>query len=304
MLIHFLMIVLVAVFVGLPLLYAWRVFRLEEATRCGWLVRVVEAALLLFLFLVLGRWDMLGLYTRWVLVALLAAAAFLSWRRHACRPWGVAGGPSFWRAYLSPLAGVLLFSGLIVWIAIGIFSAPVPHALRFPLEGGHFAVVQGGAHVALNRHYSHPAQRHAADIVAVGPAGYRAAGLLPDDPSRYAIFGVRVVSPCTGEVVEAADGFPDLRPPRMDPEHPAGNQVLLACDTGGIRVLLAHFQQGSLAVTEGARVETGALLGLAGNSGNTSEPHLHIHAVDAATGLGVPMSFEGRVPIRNRLFRR
>ncbi len=57
-------------------------------------------------------------------------------------------------------------------------------------------------------------------------------------------------------------------------------------------------------MAEGARVEAGDLLGLAGNSGNTSEPHLHIHAVDAATGLGVPMAFDGRVPLRNRLFRR
>ncbi|MEQ9798363.1 M23 family metallopeptidase [Parvibaculum sp.] len=304
MLTHLLMIVLFAVFAGLPLFYAWRVFRLDEAARGGWLVRVAEAALLLLLFLALGRWDMAGLYTRWVLVALLAAAALLSWRRHACRPWRVAAGPSFWRAHLSPLAGIAILGGLLVWIALGVFSAPAPHALRFPLEGGRFAVVQGGAHMLLNRHYGHPAQRYAADIVAVGPAGFRARGLLPDDPSRYAIFGLRVVSPCAGDVVEAADGLPDLRPPRMDPENPAGNHVVVRCEGKGIRVLLAHLQRGSLAVAEGARVEAGDLLGLAGNSGNTSEPHLHIHAVDAATGLGVPMAFDGRVPLRNRLFRR
>lgn len=304
MLTHLLTIVLVAVFVGLPLFYAWRVFRMEEATRGGWLVRVAEAALLLLLFLALGRWDMLGLYTRWVLVALLAAAALLSWRRHACRPWRMAEGPPFWRAHLSPLAGIAILGGLLVWIALGVFSAPAPHALRFPLEGGRFVVVQGGAHMLLNRHYSHPAQRHAADIVAVGPAGFRAAGLLPDDPSRYAIFGLRVVSPCAGKVVEVADGLPDLSPPRMDPDHPAGNHVVLECGAEGIRVLLAHLQRGSVAVAEGARVGPGDLLGLAGNSGNTSEPHLHIHAVDAATGLGVPVAFDGQVPLRNRVFRR
>ena len=60
MLTHLLMIVLFAVFAGLPLFYAWRVFRLDEAARGGWLVRVAEAALLLLLFLALGRWDMAG----------------------------------------------------------------------------------------------------------------------------------------------------------------------------------------------------------------------------------------------------
>ncbi len=53
MLTHLLMIVLFAVFAGLPLFYAWRVFRLDEAARGGWLVRVAEAALLLLLFLAL-----------------------------------------------------------------------------------------------------------------------------------------------------------------------------------------------------------------------------------------------------------
>jgi len=39
-----------------------------------------------------------------------------------------------------------------------------------------------------------------------------------------------------------------------------------------------------------------------GNSGNTTEPHLHIHAVDRQTGMGLPMIFDGRVPVRNSLF--
>ena len=60
--------------------------------------------------------------------------------------------------------------------------------------------------------------------------------------------------------------------------------------------------EGSVAVDEGDRVAVGDRLGAVGNSGNTTEPHLHIHAVDATKGMGVPISFDGRVPVRNRRF--
>ena len=46
----------------------------------------------------------------------------------------------------------------------------------------------------------------------------------------------------------------------------------------GVEVILAHLKQGSVAVTAGMKVNTGDVLGQVGNSGNTSQPHLHIHA--------------------------
>lgn len=47
---------------------------------------------------------------------------------------------------------------------------------------------------------------------------------------------------------------------------------------------------------------TGDAIGLVGNSGSTTEPHLHIHAVDPGTHAGVPITFEGRFPVRNSVF--
>ena len=51
-----------------------------------------------------------------------------------------------------------------------------------------------------------------------------------------------------------------------------------------------------------ALLAAGDPLGRVGNSGNTTEPHLHVHAVDPETGQGVPVSFGGRSPVRNRLY--
>jgi murein DD-endopeptidase MepM/ murein hydrolase activator NlpD len=106
-------------------------------------------------------------------------------------------------------------------------------------------------------------------------------------------------------VVKAAvDGLPDLVPPETDREAPAGNHVIVTCQ--GVDVLLAHLQRGSVLVRADAVVTVGQPLGRVGNSGNTSEPHLHIHAVQSGSqnvldGVGVPLLFDRRFPVRNTL---
>jgi len=75
-----------------------------------------------------------------------------------------------------------------------------------------------------------------------------------------------------------------------DVTRPAGNHVVIAC------------------AMKGADVVSGALLGRVGNSGNTSEPHLHVHAVardgDVMSGEGVPIVFGGVFAVRNTILRR
>jgi murein DD-endopeptidase MepM/ murein hydrolase activator NlpD len=61
--------------------------------------------------------------------------------------------------------------------------------------------------------------------------------------------------------------------------------------------------QKSVSVAPGDRLAPGDPIARVGNSGNTTEPHLHVHAFDQGTGEGVPMTFDGREPVRNRVFR-
>ncbi|MFX4228784.1 MAG: M23 family metallopeptidase [Porticoccaceae bacterium] len=83
----------------------------------------------------------------------------------------------------------------------------------------------------------------------------------------------------------------------------AGNHVAIDC--GGFFVFLAHLRRGSILVARGDSVETGDPLGQMGNSGNSSEPHLHVHAQkglpnEAPMG-GEPLwlTINGQFPVRN-----
>jgi septal ring factor EnvC (AmiA/AmiB activator) len=76
--------------------------------------------------------------------------------------------------------------------------------------------------------------------------------------------------------------------------------VIVRCGTAN--VTLAHLQKGSVVARPNTTIAAGAILGRVGNSGNTTEPHLHIHAESNA--LGVPARFDGRWLVRNAIVRR
>jgi murein DD-endopeptidase MepM/ murein hydrolase activator NlpD len=84
-----------------------------------------------------------------------------------------------------------------------------------------------------------------------------------------------VISPCDGEIMVAVDGHPDMPVPQHDRAHMEGNHLIVSC--GDVWVVLAHLREGSVRHAAGAHVRTGDVLGEVGNSGNTDEPHLHVH---------------------------
>ncbi|MEU6550491.1 M23 family metallopeptidase [Streptomyces sp. NPDC046915] len=209
---------------------------------------------------------------------------------------GVAAVASAWRLPGLPaghgtlgLAGGLALLAGAVWLVAAArlhrWKAPLSQPLLFPLEGTWY-VVQGGGR-ALNHHARIPEQRGALDLVALGPYGTRTGS--GHDLTAYAAYGRPVRSPCDGRVVSAADTFHDQKPGEIRYQPPYGNHVFL--DTGREIVKLAHLRPGSVTVTEGDTVRRGQLLGEVGNTGNTTEPHLHIHA--EREGIGLDLEFTG-----------
>lgn len=190
---------------------------------------------------------------------------------------------------LAPIAMVL---GLWMPTYPASIDAMQPHAtVRLPLDGP-VIVGWGGDSVDVNYHAAHPDQRWAYDLL-VEPAGHGSASL--DD---YGCYGLPVLAPADGRIVITHDGEPDQAGGAFTPNYtaPAGNYVGLRLAETGTHLVLAHLMPGSLAVSVGDEVEEGDLVGRCGNSGNTSEPHVHIHHVRQEPefigfGEGLPLFF-------------
>lgn len=145
--------------------------------------------------------------------------------------------------------------------------------LRLPFDGDWY-VFWGGRTVDQNYHAAHRDQRFAYDIVV-----RRDGSSHTGDGTRleqYHCWGQPILAPGAGTVVTAVDSLIDQQPGQMDPRNPPGNHVVLDHGNGEFS-LLAHLRRGSVAVRAGDAVARGQKLGECGNSGNTSEPHLHYH---------------------------
>lgn len=300
-------LIMLFVCIVMPLGFAWSLWRADEASLAGWLVTAAYAATLVFLIMAVGRWDIAGDYLRLAVLAMFVLALVLSFFRHRHRPLRAPDGRPIWRSHWPTILPLVVFLAGAIHVGLGMMAPTEARELTFPIKDGRYMVVHGGNSVLINYHQAHAPQAYAVDIVGLNAAGVRASGVHPQELGSYAIFGARVVAPCSGEVVEVADGLPDLAPPQADTENPAGNHVVVACN--GLLVLLAHLREGSVAVETGEAVRVGQALGAVGNSGNTTEPHLHIHAVlegtgSVLTGEAVPILFDGRHPIRNAVFAR
>jgi len=78
--------------------------------------------------------------------------------------------------------------------------------------------------------------------------------------------------------VKVIDGLGDSIPPKRDEVNLAGNHIVMSVESN-IYILLAHLLKCSILVNEGEKVSQGQMIGRVGNSGNTTEPHLHMHCV-------------------------
>jgi len=162
---------------------------------------------------------------------------------------------------------------------------------RLPLDGP-ITVVWGGPTAEVNYHVVAPDQRWAYDLLVTkdGSSFHRGGRSLDD----YYAYGLPVLAPAAGTIYATSDGDPDMPIGILGGGHDAcGNQVVLEVAPNQF-LFLCHLQPGSIAVKKGDRINAGQALGRIGNSGNTSEPHLHIHLQDGAKlhlAEGIPLYF-------------
>jgi hypothetical protein len=268
----------------------------SNATRDWWFwvaafFLLVEAALFLVPHVWRGRaglvlWMLGGDPILWWAIAGLLCLAAVAWSL-------------LWRPFLNRWR--VLGGLLIVLVALGPFAFrvyPSSHEgevsevrFRLPLDGP-ILVGWGGDTPGVNYHVKAPDQRWAYDLlVAKNGKTHAGDGTKFED---YYCYGLPVLAPAEGRVVSVLDGMADT--PLHTPQVvlPAGGNQIVIEVAPRQYLFLCHLQRGSILVKEGDQVKQGQKLALVGNSGNTSEPHLHIHLQDTPEphlGEGIPLYF-------------
>lgn len=297
---------------ALPLLMMIWLALGRPSSRADLALRLGSAWAVLLGVLLAGIWLELPLVMVAVLAVLLIAASLIGCGRvRAGRPSGIV----LWAGRAGACA-MLVLGGWLVIPAIAGRSPPDPAVgLVFPFREGRYHVANGGAAERVNGHFMTLQPRlarwrgesYAVDLIRVDAFGFRTRErrLLssPVSPAAYLTYGTPVYSPCQGIVEEMEESRPDMPVPVRDRRHIEGNFVRLRC--GPIVVFLGHFARGGVRVRPGQMVGRTTLLGIVGNSGNTDEPHLHVHAQrpgpPSAPLSGDPLfvTFNGRFLVRN-----
>lgn len=164
--------------------------------------------------------------------------------------------------------------------------------LQLPFNGEWF-VFWGGRTLAENYHAASKSQRFAYDMLIMKDGvSHTGDGKKLTD---YYSFGADILAPAPGTVVWSCDSLPNNEIGQTDTAHPVGNGVVIDHGNGEFS-LIAHLQPKSLHFKMGDAVKAGDVLGKCGNSGNTSEPHLHYHlqtGPDITSAEGLPVTFTG-----------
>lgn len=163
---------------------------------------------------------------------------------------------------------------------------------------GEWLVYNGGITPADSHSWDILTQRYAYDFV-IADAALRRHSSSGRALTDYFCYGQDVTAPADGEVVTVRDGVRDAPCPgsgwidflSLDFR---GNFVVIKHAEGEYS-FLAHLIPGSIVVRAGQRVQRGQVIGRCGNSGHSSEPHLHFHIQDRPSfwlAAGLPVQFD------------
>lgn len=222
---------------------------------------------------------------------------------------------------MSEIRTTFIIVAVIVVAVCVLLSLLIPHWLPAPPTKVILSPVQGrwlGVNSPASRIPSHGlrayGQAYALDLVFEPDQTTRPAfgGPMMRSAREYPAFGQPVFSTVEGTVVQASDWQRDHRARSNwlglfflmiegavreigGPGFIFGNYVTIRTNNGTYATI-AHLQQRSLAIQVGDRVKPRTLIGKCGNSGNSSEPHVHLQLMDRQslwTAQGLPMKFAG-----------
>lgn len=139
-------------------------------------------------------------------------------------------------------------------------------------------VFWGGVNEFVNYHYAYEGQRYAYDLVIM-----KNDATFKDSPSvneNYYAFNKEVTAPADGKVIKVVNHLEDNVPGEMYEMEPAGNVIIIEHNNHEYS-MVAHLKKNSCLVQQGDTVKQGDVIALCGNSGNSSEAHIHFQVMNA-----------------------
>ncbi|CCF13147.1 peptidase M23 family protein [Brevibacillus laterosporus GI-9] len=167
-------------------------------------------------------------------------------------------------------------------------------------------VFWGGTNELFNYHYEQENQRYAYDLVIM-----KDGKTYQGDPSKnesYYAYGQEVSAAADGKVVKVENKIPDNVPVgTTNKTELLGNHVIIDHGNGEYSVT-AHLKTDSLKVKVGDKVKRGEIIGLCGNSGNSSEAHIHFqvsNSPEVMNNKSIRIKWEGNAnPIRGEYMKK
>lgn len=173
--------------------------------------------------------------------------------------------------------------------------ANLARMVESPLRGDGWVSVNGccdaitshrGAIMSINGRLRVP-ERFAIDWVQIDKDGQLFKG-DPNSLESFAFYGTPIHSVADGVVVnlydEADEQVPNQEAKGITTASIGGNMMVIDVGEGAF-AFYAHLQRGSLKFELGDKVRAGDVIGLLGNTGNSSAPHLHFHLMDGPSPL-------------------
>ena len=182
---------------------------------------------------------------------------------------------------------------------------------RLPFSGK-WTAVNGGIDKEMSHSWSIPSQRYAYDFIILDEEGKSHLG-DPRKPESYYCYNYNILAPCDGTVVSIRDGYEDSL---IDGKGSAdcrakdirGNHILISHgEVNPEYSLIAHIKKDSFRVGIGDRVVQGQPLAKCGNSGNSSEPHIHYQLQNGTSfyyAEGIPVGFSDITAEKREIYSR